>query len=341
MNREVHSMEIETRLLRYFVAVAEERHFAEAAERLGITPPTLTHQIQKLERHLGVRLLLRKGNRKVVLTAAGQRFLPSARETLRELEEGAVVARQAARGELGCLQVGFVTLLADAGLLGDWIDAFRQAHPAIDISLRKATPMAQIDGIKRKELDAGFTRTPNEYPSGVRGFEIYRQRLVLALPRKHPLARRRHISAAMLAREAFVSFPPELDVGFFGFTEAIARIGNFTPHVVKREDDFTVVLAYVSARYGIAVVPELMKMIKAPNVVFRNIAADPVPQISMAFVYGSAPSPSAKLLIQHMQRYVLRNGDKGAAPSHNHDRIMIPSALVIRHPNQGEEMSQR
>jgi DNA-binding transcriptional LysR family regulator len=226
-----------------------------------------------------------------------------------------------------------VTLLADAGLLGDWISAFRQAHPAIDVTLRKATPMAQIDGILHNEFDAGFTRTPNEYPSGVRGFEIYRQRLVLAVPRAHSLAQRKDISPAMLAREAFVSFPPELDVGFFGFTEAIARMGNFIPDVVKREDDFTVVLAYVSARYGIAVVPELMKVIKAPNVVFRDFAADPAPQISMAFVYGSAPSPSARLLIQHMRRHALRNGGKGAAPPHNHDRIVIPSALNLdRYP---------
>jgi hypothetical protein len=66
--------------------------------------------------------------------------------------------------------------------------------------------------------------------------------------------------------------------------------------------------------YGIAVVPELMKTMNGADVVFRNIAADPVPQASIAFVYGSEPSPSAKLLIRHMQRHALRNGGKGAAP---------------------------
>lgn len=72
--------DIENRLFRYYVAVAEEQHFARAAKRLGITPPTLTHQIQKLESQLGAKLLKRKGNTKVVVTKAGQRFLDDARE---------------------------------------------------------------------------------------------------------------------------------------------------------------------------------------------------------------------------------------------------------------------
>jgi DNA-binding transcriptional LysR family regulator len=320
--------DIETRLLRYFVAVAEELHFGRAALRLGISAPTLTHQIKKLEGQLHIRLLIRQGNTKVLITDAGQRFLADAREALRHVEQAAARARQAERGELGRLELGFVTLLCNAGLLGDWIGEFQQAHPAIDVTLHKMAPMAQITGLLRNELDAGFTRTPHKYPRGLRGFEIYRQRMVLALPRKHSLARHEEIDPALLADEAFVSFPPELDVGFFGFTEAIARIGKFTPRVVKREDDFTTVLGYVTAGYGIAVVPEL-KRIDVPNAVFRELAVDPALQISMAFVYGRNPSPSAKLLIQYMQRHALRNGGKGAAPPDNRDRIITPGALNL------------
>jgi DNA-binding transcriptional LysR family regulator len=307
--------DIENRLLRYFVAVAEEQHFARAALRLGITPPTLTHQIQKLESELGAKLLERKGNRNVVITEAGRRFLARAREVLRQLEEAAAVARQAGRGELGRLQLGFVTVVSGAGLLRNWIGAFQQSNPAIEVAVRRLSPVAQIAGILRNELDAGFTRAPHKYPSGVRGFEVYRQPLALALPSEHPLARRKNISPAMLEREAFVSITPELDIGFFGYTEAIAGIGNFIPRVVKRDGDFISVLAYVALGHGIAVVPELMKTTTTvSNVVFRDIAADPVPQTSIAFIYNSAPSPSANLLIRHMQRHALRNQGRRAAP---------------------------
>jgi len=321
---------IETRLLRYFVAVAEALHFADAAERLGISPPTLTHQIKKLESQVGAKLLRRKGNRKVVITAAGQHVLTLARDALQRVEEVPVVARQAERGELGGLELGFMTVLSGAGLLRSWIGPFEQAHPAIDITTRKLTPMAQIAGIQRRELDAGFTRPPRKYPPGVRGFEIARQGMVLALPSDHPLARRKAISPAMLGGESFVSITPEIDIGFFGHTEVIARIGNFTPRVVKRDDDFIAVLEYVARGHGIAVVPELMaKTTIVSEVVYRNIAADPLPQASIAFVYGSDPSPSAKLLIRHMQRHALHNNGSCAAPPHNHDRIMIPSALNL------------
>ncbi len=305
---------IETRLFHYFVAVAEEQHFAGAAERLGITPPTLTHQIQKLESELGTRLLERRGSKKVVVTDAGQRLLSRAREILRQVEEAAAITRQAGRGELGRLQLGFLASMSATGLLRDWIGAFQQAHPAIDVAIHKRASIAQIAGILRKELDAGFARMPQKYPSGVRGFEICREPLALALPSEHPLALREDISPAMLAREAFVSITPELDMGFFRYTEAIARSGNFIPRVVKRDDDFTTVLAYVALGHGIAVVPGLMKTTSVANVVFRDIAADPVPQTSIAFVYGSDPSPSAKLLIRQMQRHALRNHGSGAAP---------------------------
>ncbi len=326
--------DIENRLFRYFVAVAEGQHFAQAAERLGIAPPTLTHQIKKLEGQLGVRLLRRKGNTKVVITQAGQRFLARAREVLRQVEEAAAIARQAGRGELGHLELGFLASLLSADMLESWVGDFQQAHPAIEITIRRVFPMAQINGILRNELDAGFTRAPNEYPSGVRGFEIYRQRLVLALRSDHPLAQHEDISPAMLAGEAFVGTTPEVDIGFFGYTEAIARIGKFVPRVVKRQLDSVAVLGYVALRHGIAVVPELMKTTNFPKVVFRNIAADPVPQVPFAFVYGSDPSPSAKLLIRHMRRYALRNHGRHAAPRHNQGRIIIPSALnVDPHPN--------
>src|SRR5579872_54821 len=206
--------DIETRLFRYFVALAEEQHFARAALRLGISPPTLTHQIKKLENGLGAKLLQRKGNRGVIVTEAGQRFLLRAREVLRQVEEAAAIARQAERGELGRLQVGFVISVFGAGLLRSWLGAFQQANPAIEITMHRLGPVAQIAGIMRKELDAGFTRAPRKYPSGVRGFEIYRQPLMLALPSEHPLARLKDISPAMLEREVFVSITPEFDLGF-------------------------------------------------------------------------------------------------------------------------------
>src|SRR3546814_6010851 len=107
---------MDLRHLRYFVAVAEELHFARAAERLGITPPSLTQQIQSLEAELGVRLLNRT-KRSVELTDAGQRFIEEARKTIRQAEQTELVGRQAGRGELGRIEIGYMTSSTCAGIV--------------------------------------------------------------------------------------------------------------------------------------------------------------------------------------------------------------------------------
>lgn len=294
---------LENRVLRSFVAVAEEQQFARAAKRLGVTPATLSRRMKKLESQLDAKLLERTADRKIVVTASGQRFLTGARETLRLVEEAVRIARLAGSGELGRARLGFMASLVTSGLLTNWIGPFGQAHPQIDLTLHNLPPMAQIDGILREELDVAFTRTPRRYPAGVRGFEIYRQPLALALPKKHALAQHEAISPAMLAGEAFVGTTVEPDIGFFGYTDVIARIGNFRPRVIKRHEDLETALVHVSLGHGIAVVPETVKTMTFFDVAFRNIAADPVPQTSVAFVYGRNPSPSIKLLIRHMKQY--------------------------------------
>jgi DNA-binding transcriptional LysR family regulator len=240
--------------------------------------------------------------------------LVDAREALRHVEQAFARAQQAERGELGRIELGFMTWVAGSGMLHNWMDPFEQAHPAIEINLHRTGPVAAINRMMDGELDVCFTRAPSKYPSGIRGFELYRQRFALALPRQHPLAKHDAIDLGKLAGERFINITPEVDIGFFGYTEAVARIGKFVPQVVKRNTEFITVLAYVAGGKGIAVVPELMKGMNFANVVFREIAGDSVPYASVAFVYSISPSPSARLLIQYMQRYALRNGGKGAPP---------------------------
>jgi DNA-binding transcriptional LysR family regulator len=97
---------LELRHLRYFVAVAEELHFGHAATRLHISQPPLSHQIQDLERELGVALFLRS-RRSVTLTEAGRLFLEEARHVLGDAQHAMDTAKKAARGEIGRLSVGF------------------------------------------------------------------------------------------------------------------------------------------------------------------------------------------------------------------------------------------
>src|SRR5947209_7505951 len=118
---------MELRHLRYFIAVADELHFGRAAERLCISQPPLSMQIQQLEHEVGFRLFDRT-NRRVALTPAGQLFLEEARQILRSLESAVGAAGRIARGEQGWLGIGFVGS-ATYDVLPAVIRRFRESNP--------------------------------------------------------------------------------------------------------------------------------------------------------------------------------------------------------------------
>ncbi len=300
--------DIETRLFRYFVVLAEEQHFARAALRLKISPPTLTHQLKKLEGELGTRLFERNGNTNVEMTEAGVRLLGRARDVLRQIDEAKFAAQQAARGEVGRVEIGFMPAASCAGQMQELLGEFQRINPAIEINLHRMVPMEQITAITRKDLDVGFTRGPDKYPAGLEGFDICRQPMVLALPSKHPLARHKKIDPAVLKDEMFFNTAPDFDVGFWGHTEVVAKVGHFAPRVAKRIEDMFTILTYVSIGYGIAVISKSMSNINIPNVVYREISGNPVPTTSIAFVYRRNDlSPAASLLTKFVRRHALRS----------------------------------
>ncbi len=305
----------ELRLFRYFVTLCEERNFSRAAERLAITPPTLTHQIQKLEKELNVRLLDRKSKAKFQLTSAGARFLESARDVLHRAEEAEKTARKAARGEVGRLEIGYMIATAYSGLIQRFLRNFQNAHHGIDITLHQVSTLSLVNSIVANELDAGFARVPKQYPSGLSGITFYRAPVILALPSNHPLARLRGaLSPKALADQPFVSTTIGYDLAFTRHVEAIAELGGFKPHITKRAEDLTSVLTYASLGYGIAAVSPTMANCRVPNVTYKKIAARKVPEVEFAFMYRTNESaPATRTLIESMRLHALKNERKSDA----------------------------
>ena len=299
--------EIETRLFRYFVALAEEQHFARAAFNLGISPPTLTNQIQKLEGRLGARLVERRGNTRVELTETGKRFLERARNVLRETAEAEAVARQAARGEIGRLEIGFMTVASLSGLIEKCIGGFQKQNPGIEIILRTMVTAEQINAIFERTLDFGFVRAPDNYPTGIEGFIVYRQPMVIALPGDHPLASQKRIKPSSLKDQPFINTSPDLEIGYLKHTEAVGELAGFTPRIVLRAKDMVSILTCVSAGQGVAVVSQAFAKLDMPNVVYREFDTDAPPVVSMAFIgRRHESSPAAKVLLKYMRSFALK-----------------------------------
>jgi DNA-binding transcriptional LysR family regulator len=197
-------MPIELRLLRYFVAVAEEGHVGHAAARLFISQPALSQQIRALEERVGVPLFTRHP-RGVELTDAGEVLLTEAREVLARAERFHETVEELGRGEGGALRIGVPPGL-DPRLLPELLASLRESHPDAAIEVRELTTPDQLEALRAGSLDLGLVREP------VDGTRLSRRTLLVeplgvSLPATHPLAGRESLTLSELAGDLFVCFP--------------------------------------------------------------------------------------------------------------------------------------
>jgi DNA-binding transcriptional LysR family regulator len=261
---------MELRYLKYFVTVAERQNFTRAAEELHVAQPAISQQIKSLEEELGVSLLHRT-KRSVKLTAAGNAFLSEAKEILAHAELSKQVARRAARGETGSLAIGCFSS-AVSGFLPELIQSYRKKFPAVRVHLFELTPEQQLQAFAREKIDVGFTRpiAPADEKNFVQE-RIYRDRLMLAVPETHSLAKTRQLRLEKFAGEDFVMFkrseaPKLVDE----MTQLCAKAG-FTPQVVSEPPMMQTVLMAVAASIGVALVPGCVRSFSQPGVVFLPV----------------------------------------------------------------------
>jgi len=178
---------MDRRHLQYYVALAEELHFGRAALRLGIATPTLSVQIQQIERRLGTPLFDRS-RREVTLTSAGAIFLAEARNVLRQFEQAEAVGRRAGRGEIGRIEIGYVGSAVHAGALQEQLQRFRSASPDVELKVGE-WPMADLpDLLLDGRIDVVFCRLPMEVPDALGSHILIEDQFCVALPASHALA---------------------------------------------------------------------------------------------------------------------------------------------------------
>jgi len=255
---------MELRHFRAFVTVAEERHFGRAAELLGVSPPTLTEQIQALERSVGTRLLDRSA-RSVGLTAAGKSFLVEAEATLRHATDAMLAAQNAARGTSGKLEIGYMLIATVIGIVPTVIGQFRRENPSIDINLHRTEMIPQQRAIVEGDIDLGIVRSPTKMPTGIAGFTIVQLPYAVVLPTWHRLARRTEIKPSDLEDETFVSLNVESEVAFWRNISVATRS---EPRIAKRAPDILSLLNLVAAGYGVSITAIQLGRLNVPGLVF-------------------------------------------------------------------------
>jgi DNA-binding transcriptional LysR family regulator len=187
---------VELRQVRYFLAVAESRHFGRAAEQLHVVQPAVSQQISRLERELGVRLLNRD-TRNVSLTAEGTAFLRYAPEILAAVERAAAAARETRQAER-LLRVGTGSGLGD--LLGAVLADLSATHPGLSIELTRLKESERLSELAVGRLGAAVVRGPvDALPGGLSLHQIVTEPLVAALPAALTTPARRTVRLAELA----------------------------------------------------------------------------------------------------------------------------------------------
>ena len=275
---------MDLRQLRYFVAVAEERHFGRAAQRLHMSQPPLSMQIKALERELGIELLERT-SRRVALTDAGRALLERAKTILDAVEEAREVARGAEQGMQGRLEVGFISS-ASLSLLPPSIRLFRERFGGVELELKELTSAQQMDALYEGGIRVGLVRLPLRAP-GIRFEPVLEERLVVAVPSGHALEKLERVPLEAIVDLPLIFFTRQLIPGFHAqIVELFRRVGAF-PKVAQHAVHVQTIVGLVASGVGIAILPSSAERVSREGVVYRTLdVPDATSWMGLAWVEG-------------------------------------------------------
>src|SRR3954465_4314316 len=256
---------MELRHLRYFLAIAAERHFTRAARRLGIAQPPLSQQIRQLEEEVGTPLFTRTP-RGVTLTPAGEAFLPHADAALRAAHRARIAARRVRHGDLGTIRIGFTSAASLNPLVPAAISAFRQAYPDVELRLVVQATTALPAQLSQDVIDAAFARPTSTERESLRAIPLPDERLWIALPAAHALATRKRLRLGELGTEPFILYPRANGSLLYDAIIAACQNAGFSPRVIQEAPQMASMVSLVAAGVGVTLVPESVCQLRPAGV---------------------------------------------------------------------------
>ncbi|HTO54851.1 MAG TPA: LysR family transcriptional regulator [Myxococcota bacterium] len=294
---------MELRHLRYFAAVAEERHVTRAARKLGIQQPPLSQQLKALEREVGAPLFVRRP-RGVELTAPGRAFYAEARAILSQVDHAVARARRTARGEEGRISVGFTSSAPFHPFVPRVLRAFRESHPRVSLALEESGTPDLIEGVRGERLDAAFIRTALSNTEDLAVEPLFDEPMLVALPKRHALARVRGerdapVRLGSLAAETFILYRRGTGPGLYDAILAACLGAGFSPHIVQEAPRIVSSLNLVATGLGISLVPECLSRMNLDGVVYRRQRARP--PLRAPLLVASRPGDASPALARFLE----------------------------------------
>lgn len=289
---------MELRHLRYFQAVAEEKHFGRAAHRLHMAQPPLSQQIKQLEDELGVALLHRT-TRRVDLTAAGEAYLVRVRAILQSVHAAGDEAVRIGRGLEGRLVLGCVGS-ATYSLLPALARSLREQLPGVDFAFRgEMLSPAQLDALRDGSIDLALLRPFADLArsTDVVVTALRQEKYVVAVPEGHPLARRSRVRVADLRGEDLIVHSGHGHSAMYGAVTTLCRDAGFEPLIRHEVAETSTLVTFVAAALGVAVVPEPVSALVVAGAVYRPLAS----RARMELVAATRADDDSALLVRTLR----------------------------------------
>ncbi len=290
---------MDLRQLGYFVAIAEEQHLGRAAERLHLSQPPLTRQIQALERELGVQLFERTP-RGMLLTQAGDALLKDARDIFGFVEQATDRVRRVGSGMTGRIDVGLHGS-AMFGVVPQFLSLFSHLHPDVEVSLHPAQAPQQIVAIRQRRVLIAFERmVPSESDLAVE--LVARERLLVAMSTKHPFAKLATIPVALLRDQPIVTASSRTGPAI---TLRLCRRAGFEPRFSGQASDLVMATLMTGISKQLALVPESMANLHVPGVAYvplQTQAEDACMEVH-CFYRKEESSPVLKRMLEAVREF--------------------------------------
>jgi DNA-binding transcriptional LysR family regulator len=293
---------MDLRHLKYFLAVAQERHFGRAAERLNIVQPALSMQIKALEDELGGPLLIRT-SRRVELTEAGRLLQAEATRTLEQVEHTRLAVERAIRGETGRVRIGFAGNAVFSGRLMQDVRSFHQAYPDAEIICQELAPQLQNEAIQNGTLDVGYM--PDYYPdheSALVYESVGEWGRVVVMSGEHRFADKESLTVDLLANEPLIMYSVN-DVDSQLDKQLHKLLGN-SLNIAYRISSSLSVLAMAGAGLGIALVPAPLAQVAIPGVVYRVLDSKELAANLMMVSRKGESSAAVLAYLNHTRKYI-------------------------------------
>jgi DNA-binding transcriptional LysR family regulator len=279
---------MELRHLRSFLAVAETLNFSRAAERLHVSQPALSRQVQDLELTLDVALFSRAKGR-VALTDAGRTLVEHARELLARSENAATHVQAVARGECATVEVGYAPSLA-VQLLPLVLERLAQSHPSLNLRMHDMSSDEMNEGLKSGALDLAYTVGGSVLGEpGLVKETLVSYPVCVAMGRTHPLARRKQIALADLANAPLLGYARAAYPEYPEWVEALFSTAKKRPKIAAEFDSVSSLLLRIEAGSGVALVPWSFSCHGTDRMVLLPLKPEPPPlDLVMCWKRGEA-----------------------------------------------------